>query len=208
MTSPFASLSVVQGVAIEAGRHLTVRDGRETRSIGLYNAAEKSFAGVLGGRSPFPGVAQSPLFLRPQIYEISGDGGEVGAFRAPVTDPKLVRWNNRARVNSIDRSQGVTLDWTPARPEDSVVITAMNINGVSGALGVCECVAPARAGHFTIPAAALTNIPTTTGGDSLPLNLLLISEFPGQAPEPFTASGLDRGFAFFFSTSARSVDYR
>ncbi len=206
--SPFASLSAVQGVPIDAGGLLTVRGGENPRSIGLYNKAEKSFGAVLGGRSPFPGVAQSPLLLLPQTYEISGDGGEVGSFRAPVTVSKLLRWNNRARVTAIDRRLGVTVDWTPARPEDSIVITAMNINSESGALGVCECVAPARAGHFTIPAAALTNVPATKGGESLPLNLLLISEFPGQAPVPFTAPGLDRGLAFFFSTSARSVGYR
>jgi hypothetical protein len=176
--------------------------------IGLSSAAERTFAAILGGRSPFPGVTPSPLYLRPQSYEIFGGGEEVGAFRAHVSVSKFVRWNNRRRVTAIDRRQGVTVHWTPGLLGDSIVITAMNLDSRTGAFGVCECLAQASAGHFTIPAAALTNIPASRGGDSLPLNFVSISEFPGQTPDPFTAPGLDRAFAFFLSASARTVDYR
>ena len=85
---------------------------------------------------------------------------------------------------------------------------AVNLDSRTGAMGICECLAQGRERRFTIPAADLANIPPNRGEDSLPLNLLLITEFPGRAPEPFQAPGLDRAFAFFLSTSARSVVYR
>ena len=208
IVSAFSSMSVLPGTALNAGRLLTVAAGDDRRPIGLSGPNQGTFAAVLGGRSPFPGVPRSPLFLHPQTYAISGVGEEVGAFRTPVAVSKSVRWIDRARIRTIDRGQGVTVHWTPAHPEDSIVITAVNLDSRTGAMGICECLAQGRARRFTIPAADLANIPANRGGDSLPLNLLMVTEFPGRVPEPFMAPGLDRAFAFFFSTSVRSVEYR
>lgn len=206
--SSFGSMEAARGVSLDAGPAIAARTGNETRTMALAPRSGRGFAGVLGGRSPFPGAPQSPLFLRPQLYELSGAGGaDAGAFRAVVPVSKPVRWINRAQVSRVDRSEGVRVEWAAAHAEDVIVIDAMNLDGQSGALGVSECVAPARAGTFTIPAGQLINIPPTRAG-GLPLNLLSISEFPGTAPVAFHASGIDRGFGFFFSVSARTVDYR
>ena len=111
--SAFASMSVLPGMAMNAGRLLTVAAGGNRRSIGLSGREQGTFAAVLGGNPPFPGAERHPLFLRPQTYEISGAGEEVGAFRAPVAVSKSVRWTGRERISTVDRRHGVTVHWTP-----------------------------------------------------------------------------------------------
>jgi uncharacterized protein (TIGR03437 family) len=206
--SGFTSMSVLAGTPIDAGGLLTITGGGSRRSIGASYVNPGSFGAPIGGHSPFPGAEESPLFLRPGAFAVSAAGTGTGPFRAVVAVSKPVRWTDRARITTVDRRRGVTVHWTAAHPDDAIVVAAINVDSKTGAMGICECLAPGRARHFTIPAADLTNLPPTTRGDSLPLNLLVISEYPGRAPDPFTAPGLDRGFAFFLSTSARSVEYR
>lgn len=207
--SAFASMEVAHGTALSAGSVINVRGGGGLRGIHLSPEAGKGFGSVLGGQSPFPGTPQSPLFLGPGEYELAGGGeGDVGSFTAAVPVAEPVRWTNRARIAQVDRSRGVQLEWIAARPEDVMVIDAINLDGRTGALGVSECLAPARPNHFTIPAGAFAIVPPSHPGEGLPLNLLSISEFPGVAPKAFSGPGLDRGVAFFFSTSARNVEYR
>jgi len=208
MMTTLSPLDLIEGTPLDAGEQLTFRGAGGTRRIGKPQGSEKTYGGVLGGNSPVPSANNLPLFLRPGDYAISGEGADTGPFTATVHALRSIRWKDRDAIASVDRSKGVTVHWAAARPDDFVLIAAVNTDNETGALGRALCVAPAQQGSFTIPAAALTNLPPTIPGPGLPLNTLWVLEVPGHSPPPFRSQRLDRGLAFYVSASGRTVSFR
>jgi hypothetical protein len=121
--------------------------------------------------------------------------------------PALV-WKNRARLDTIERDAGVTLEWKAARRKDAMLILAVNSDRASGDSAACLCMALADAGHFRIPPVSLGNLPATRGQEDLAASYLLLVELPLTPPARIEARGLDEAFAAFVSASARLVEYR
>jgi hypothetical protein len=143
------------------------------------------------------------LLLTPGDYTVTGrDDPEIGSFRAHATVPAPLEWTNQSQIETIDRGKDVAVTWKGAWPGDLVIVIAANMDQVTGATGLCACVAPGDAGHFTIPAARLTNLPPSTGEGSLPMNVLLLARIPAQN----TSSG--RVLAAYASLDSRTVDFR
>lgn len=208
MLTTLSPLDLIQGKALDAGNRIQVERAGGTRSFGRPKGAKDSYAGVLGGTSPVPSETSLALFLRPGSYQISGGGSDTGRFETPVQVGRPIDWTDRDKVKAVDRARGVTLHWKAGNPDDVILLSAANIDGDSGALGMTVCVAPAHAGSFTIPASALANIPPTAAEDRLPLSMLWVIEVPGKAPEPFRAGVVQRALAFYTSSSVRTVAYR
>jgi hypothetical protein len=208
MLTTLSPLDLIEGTPLDAGEQLTFRGAHDMRRVGKPQGSPNTYGGVLGGNSPVPTAHTFPLFLRPGTYRVSGDGPGTGAFEAQVEALKPVRWTDRARIASVDRSRGVTVHWAAARKDSFVLIAAVNADNDTGALGRALCVAPAQPGRFTIPPAVLTNLPPTKPGPGLPLHTLWIIEVPGRPPKPFQGPRLDRGIAFYVSASARTVSFR
>ena len=208
MMTTVSPLDLIEGKALDAGEQLTFSGAGGTRRIGKPQGSENTYGGVLGGNSPVPTANNLPLFLRPGGYSISGQGPDTGAFTAEVQALNPIRWKDRDRIATVDRSRGVTVHWAAARQDDFVLIAAVNADDDTGALGRALCVASARQGSFTIPASALTNLPPTKPGPGLPLHTVWLLEVPGSAPAPFHGEKLDRGLALYVSASGRTVDFR
>lgn len=208
MLTTLSPLDLIEGTPLDGGEQLTFRGARGTRRVGRPKGPQGTYGGVLGGNSPVPSGAKFPLFLRPGIYRVSGDGPGTGAFEAEVEALNPIRWTDRAGITSVDRSRGVTVHWAAARKDSYVLIAAVNIDRDTGALGRALCVAPAQPGEFTIPPSVLTNLPPTKPGPGLPLHTLWIIEVPGRAPKLFHGPRLDRGIALYVSASVRTVSIR
>ena len=208
MLTNLSPLDLMEGTPLDAGEQLTFRGAYEMRRIGKSQGSPNTYGGVLGGNPPGPTAHTFPHFLRPGTYGVSGDGPGTGAFEAEVEAWKPIRWTDRARIASVDRSRGVTVHWAAARKDSFVLIVAVNADNGTGALGCALCVAPAQPGRFTVPSTVLTNLPPTKPGPGLPFHTLWIIEVPGRAPKPFQGPRLDRGIAFYVSASGRTVSFR
>ncbi len=111
----------------------------------------------------------------------------VGAFNTTVQFPTpLLNWTNEALPTPpVVRSQGVTVNWSGGAPGTDVFINGTSSSG--SVSGYFVCFAPVAAGTFTVPPYVLAVLPASTGG-----GLEVINE---TAPQPFTATGLNYGYA-------------
>jgi hypothetical protein len=134
----------------------------------------------------------------------NGAGGtNVGAFTTTLTESEStpLSWTNATGITSVNRSQGVTVQWTGGASGTFVQITGFSstttaTNTVSATF---TCTAPLSAGQFTVPAPVLESLPASETG-SLSLSGVAI-------PQTFAAPGLDQGLALFFETVAQPVPY-
>jgi uncharacterized protein (TIGR03437 family) len=182
---------------------LTVSGPEGSKSVTKGPRGPFTYWRGLGGFSPGRGTLPEPLFLTPGDYTITGRGDpDIGSFRAQATVTAPIDWINRSQIDTVDRGKDVAVAWNGAAPGDLVIVIASNMDQVTGAMGLCACVAPANAGHFTIPADMLTNLPPSTGEGGLPLNLLLLARIPAQ----HTSTG--GVLAAYASLDSRTVQFR
>ena len=99
-------------------------------------------------------------------YTVAGSGGaDVGPFSVTVTDNNPLVWTNQSAITAVNRSQGVTVNWTGGIPG-----TYVTIAGGSTAVSVSAtflCFAPVSAGTFTVPSYVLLAMPAANGGINL-----------------------------------------
>ena len=102
-----------------------------------------------------------------QFHFDNGSGGtDVGAFTADLTVPTPLVWTNMSSITTVQRSSGVTVNWTGGDPSTYVTITGMSIettNGGSSAIGgFFTCIAPVPPGTFTVPPSVLLALPPSS----------------------------------------------
>lgn len=143
-------------------------------AVGFYEAAlPTGFLTAAGGAFPFTATAGTTA-------------PAVGAFNTTINFPTpLLNWTNQAADATIVRSQGVTVNWSNAAQGTYVFLIGASSSGSASAYFICF--APATAGTFTVPAYVLATLPAGTGG-----SLEVANE---TAPQPFTAAGLNYGYA-------------
>ncbi|HEY3738844.1 MAG TPA: hypothetical protein VGL53_03320 [Bryobacteraceae bacterium] len=89
-------------------------------------------------------------------YTITGNGGaDVGAFTATATIPDSFAVTNWDAITSINRANGLTINWTGSG-FDTVVIAATGQS--SNETKTLSCVVPAGPGTFSVPQAALATL--------------------------------------------------
>jgi uncharacterized protein (TIGR03437 family) len=153
--------------------------------------------GSAGRRPP------QPLFLSPGDYTITGWGDPaIGSFQTQASVPAALEWTNRNQIGTIDRGRDLALTWNGAGSNDLVVALAANMDQITGATGICACVASGNAGRLTIPAETLAGVPPSIAARGLSLSLLLLARIPAQ----ITAAG--RVAAAYGSLDSRTVNFR
>ncbi len=134
-------------------------------------------------------------------FTFTGTGGKtVGAFTTTLNFPAPLVWTNMSSITSVNRSQGVTVNWTGGGTGTYVSITGSSsatINGQFTLVGF-TCSAPVSAGTFTVPPPVLLALPAGNGS---------LSVGNSTNPQTFTASGLDIGYAFAGTTLSNSPTY-
>ena len=113
-------------------------------------------------------------------------GTDVGAFSTSVNFPTpLLQWTNQAASATVTRSAGLPITWTGGSPGSYVTISGSSSSASVSSYFVC--LAPVAAGQFTVPPYVLATLPASTNGS--------LSVQNNTAPQSFTATGLDYGFA-------------
>lgn len=202
------SLDLDLGRGLDAGRTITVSGAGGSRELEQDPESKGSYFGLIGGSLPLPGLPQNPLFLNPGSFTVSGRGGaDVGAFSATFTLPPPLTWTNRDQTATVNRTAGLTLNWTGSRPDQNVLIVGTANDSVNDVSGTFICVIPGSQTSFTVPASTLAILPETRSEDDL--GLIGLTLLPTTETATFRASGLDEpGTIVGLSATGRTVRVR
>jgi hypothetical protein len=134
-------------------------------------------------------------------FTFKGTGGkDVGAFTTTVNLPNpLLSWTNQAADATVNRSQGVQINWSGGAPGSFVVITGSSSSSSAGTFGSFLCYAPQSALTFTVPAYVTGTLPAGSGS---------LSVENGTSFTSFSATGIDSGFGFGFTTVGINAIYQ
>jgi len=193
---------VAPTAGLDAGTKLNLTGPNGTQpltknSTGNYSATFVTPSLNLTGTAP-------PDFLTPGTYTLdNGTGGaDIGAFKVNLTVPPPVTWSNKSLVTTVPRTQPLTITWTGGAANGMVYITGISPLAVNASTetilgaGQFQCVAPASAGTFAVPAGILSALPpsasisasTPLGNITVPGGIIIVSS---QAATSATVPGLD-----------------
>jgi len=206
---------------LDAGSALNVVGPSSTMPLSKGPAG--AYAGTLGGVALAdllkPPPNQPKPFLNAGTFTVNGPGGSgAGAFSTQITLPGQLNWTNAGSINDITRSQNLEVDWNPSDPNGLVAIVGISSTGgdlnktgqrVPSATtpGVAfECIAPASAGKYIVPAQVLQNLPVNPQDTVLPVAYLLVGSI--STPVKFSATGIDSGYLTYRVLYGKNVNYK
>ena len=103
-------------------------------------------------------------YLEPGRYTLSGPGGpDVGVFTSSINVPPELIWTNRAAVETVTRSNGVTVTWAGGEPTTLVTIEGLSAftQGMRVISVSFQCWARNLDGEMAIPPSVLLALPPT-----------------------------------------------
>lgn len=206
------------GQQMDAGANLTLVNAQSASkqipkqlSNGFIDGYYLPDGVFLGGGIPAAGIPQTPDFLIPGNLSVNnGTGGPangVGAFNASLTIPSsFATWSNQGSINTVTRSQGVTVNWGGGGASDLVAVIASSADPSSavGAGAGVICVERASAGSLTIPSYLLSNLPPSGLNGGIRVGWLTFGTTLSQ-PTRFTAPGLDAGYFNWLTAQVKNV---
>jgi uncharacterized protein (TIGR03437 family) len=161
-----------------------------------------------------------PPFLFGEQYELtnagSGGQGQVGLFAVEFDGSKAFDFKSNAnKIDTIDRSQGLTVTWTGGDPsKQAVMIAGGNEDKAAKQYIGFQCLAPMAPGQFTVPPSALAYAIASPPIDPKYPNLITIDGLLLVMTEPyggfptFSASGLDKAVVSFGSADMKTVRFQ
>jgi hypothetical protein len=190
------------GDELAAGAALVVKG---TSQVSLNQGISPLYTDYLGTNDP--NVSDSPLVFNattPTLVSAPG-GADVGAFQVAVPPAAQVNWLNRLQIETIDRTQPLTVTWSPTGLQNTTMVVAgSNYDLATNTTGTFVCTASGAAGSFAVPSyilGALLPSSNTFGGSNGVLGLTAVP----QGLTTFTASGLNSGIALQVFSSAKTV---
>ncbi|MBZ5724251.1 MAG: hypothetical protein LAP87_04575 [Acidobacteriia bacterium] len=208
-----ADTDPVQPVVLNAGPALSVSGPNGTKPI-PRDANSGEYSATVGGGATNP----LPLFIPDAggTFTFTGPGGpDVDAFSTSLAVPPPLTWSNADQITDIQRSQGVTINWTGGDPASYVIITGTSVavdltNSSLSAIVEFTCTAPVGPKTFTVPAAVLLAMPPSTiisaGGFSIGTGSLIVFNF--TQPKTFTVPKVDIAFATAYFATSKTVNYK
>jgi len=206
---------------LDAGASITVAGPNGAQGLSYSNASAHTspYFGLLGasGAVANSGLTSNPLFLNPGAYTVSGSGGaDVGPFSFPLNVAAGATWSNRDQISVIDRTVGLTINWSGGDPTNQVgMILGLASNPATNVSGSFACLVTLDQSSFTVPPAMMANLPGTAGGTNpgdVQSGLLFLTFPAGSQFVNFSTSAapsLDKGMALFVSGDLRSnVTYK
>jgi hypothetical protein len=204
-------LGLTAGQGLDAGPDISVSGSVGTAHMTPSDMLPSSYFGALGGSIPLLSDGALPLFLNPGKFTVSSPGGkDVGPFRADITLADAAVWSNRDQVAAVDRSQGVTLNWTGGNDATQLAMLGGFSNSPDGkASGMFFCLAHMAQGSFTVPVAALANLPASPLDFQNFSGFLFFGTVPTGASVPnIKVPGLDSAFVIPMSLFINAVGYK
>jgi hypothetical protein len=182
---------------LDAGPRMIASNSTGSLTIDQFSNRNYGYAASTG---------PDPVFVIPGAHTVAFPGGaDVGAFTATAQRPQSFTWNQSNLGSAISRNAELEIVWTGGDPNGFVMIQALSVTSPSSGqflTAVVDCVAPAAAGRFTIPAAVMQSLPPSAPGV---MTWLVV----GHASQtPFSAPGLDSGTASGGIYVRRTIAYQ
>ncbi|MBZ2183671.1 MAG: hypothetical protein K7J46_03095 [Bryobacter sp.] len=143
----------------------------------------------------------------------NGTGGtDVRGFNTSYTLPPNLNWTNRAATTTVNRANGLTVNWTGGDPNGYVQIYGFSPvdNNDNSVRGYFVCTERTSVGTFTVPPAVLLAIPPSppapTGSSLPPRGSLGVGSI--SPTREFSAPGIDYGTLSSTSMVIKPVPYQ
>jgi uncharacterized protein (TIGR03437 family) len=191
------------GSELDAGPTIAIKG---TSQVSLAKGVSTPYAGVLGTNDP--NIAGSTLIFNTSTpTSISAPGGtDVGAFQAIAPPAVQVNWLNRLQIETIDRSQPLTVTWSPTGLQNTTMaIAGSNYDLATNTTGTFICTALSAAGSFAVPSYILRALLPSSNKFGGSYGVLALAAIPSQGLATFKASGLSTGIALQIFSSAKTV---
>ena len=201
---------------LDAGTGINVTGPKGTKILKKEDMLSGSYSETLAsGGFSFPGVPSTgdpEGYLVPGNYTFNnGNGGaDVGRFNASFTQLQPVVWSNKAAISTVNRSQGVTVNWTGGDPNGWVQIFGFSLSDLSenAVTGFFSCLERTSVGTFNVPAAILLALPPSPVGGEIGTFSGALGVGGVSTPRDFTAPGLDTGVIVSTSLAMKTVNYQ
>lgn len=139
--------------------------------------------------------------LPPGTYSVTGAGGhDLSAFNATLNVGANVIWTNKTAINSIDRTQPLTVTWSGGTNPGSVLIGGYVFSNTVGLVGFV-CTEDTGKGSFTIPSFILSLLPPSASGGEMFIS-------PHPLSRQVTIPGVDIAYFMDGSNDSKSVVYQ
>jgi hypothetical protein len=192
------------GNELDAGPAITIAGtSQASLSRGLLSPF---YTEPLGTNDPAAGPS-TLVFNAATPTSISGPGGaDVGAFQVAVPAAVQVNWLNRLQIGTIDRTQPLTVTWSPTGLQNTTMaIAGSNYDLLTNTTRTFICTASPAAGSFAVPSYILGALPASSEIVGRPEGVLALAAVPAQGLTTFAASGLDSSIAMQIVSSAKTV---
>lgn len=178
--------------------------------IGSYSETLASGGLSIPG-APSSGDPEGYIVAGNYTFNNGSGGADVRGFTASFTQAQPVVWTNKAVITTVNRGQGVTVNWTGGDPNGFIQIYGFSSSAVSenAVTGFFSCLERSSAGSFNVPAAILLALPPSPAGSATgftPIGALGVGGV--SAPREFTAGGLDSGTIVSTSVTLKTVEYQ
>jgi uncharacterized protein (TIGR03437 family) len=162
-----------------------------TNSSATFSAPYSPLAlGYLGSVNPAISSKDTTL-LAPGQFTLQSQGGtDLPGFQLAFTMISPVTWTNRDQISTINRSTGLTVNWSGAQGQ-TIAVVGGSTDLPTDVSGVFVCMAAPGANAITVPPAILANLPPGRGNPVRSKAVLFLVQAGTVAP--FTATGLDTG---------------
>jgi len=139
--------------------------------------------------------------LPPGTYSVTSAGGrDLSAFKATLNVGANVTWTNKGAINSIDRTQPLTVTWSGGTNPGSVLIGGYVFSNTVGLVGFV-CTEDTGKGSFTIPGFILSLLPPSAAGGAMFIS-------PHPLSRQVTIPGVDAAYFMDGSNDSKSVVYQ
>jgi len=165
-------------------------------------------AGYLGGLIT-NNILPNSLYLSPGPYTVTGFGGtDVGAFTKSFTIPQPLAWTGEDQLDTVDRTQPLTLAWTGGSSGDMTYIVGVGEDLPSNSSDVFVCVVPPGATSFTVPSDMLSNLPATRPNSLQSKDIVYIITAQGPSIQNLNATGLNQGSTASYVINGKTVVFQ
>jgi hypothetical protein len=144
----------------------------------------------------------------------NGAGGpDAGGFHASLTIPNApapLSWTNLDSIQTIDRSQDLTVTWTGGDPTSEYVLIGGSVSistmNNPAAMTIFGCAERADAGRFVIPSWVLSTQPINSTDPTA--SSFGVGRVPLLGGARFSGNGLDAGYFAYGEMSLKNVTYK
>jgi uncharacterized protein (TIGR03437 family) len=202
----FLSGTAPTGAYLSAGTSFTVSGASTLQNIPVFNAPLPT---QIVGAKLQSGNTDTLIFNPGVTVGMSSQGGaQLSGFSVAAVMPPMINWTNEEMIQTIDRTQPLTLNWSGGATGSTVLVLGVNSDLSSDSSAAFLCVAPPNATSFTVPSYILYGVRATRGWPYKSQALLMLGSLPIANPATFQEKGLDTGFAFPVVISSKQVIFQ